>query len=356
MRFNLSTVVFCLCFFSIDAFSKVNFNRDVRPILSDRCFACHGPDANDRKAKLRLDQADGVDGAYRTRDDVTAIKPGSIKGSELWYRITTDDADDLMPPSKSHKDPLTKKEQSIIKRWIEEGAPYEKFWAFVPARKPKIPKVKNSAWSKQPIDLQVLAKLDSLNLKPSPDADKRTLIRRVTFDLTGLPPTRDEIKAFLSDDRPEAYEALVDRLLGKKQYGEHVARYWLDLVRFADTNGMHKDFYRNFIAYRDWVIRAFNDNLGYDDFVRFQLAGDLFPDATSDQLVASGFNRLHLIIDRGTALPEESFFKNVVDRVTAVGTTFMGMTVHCATCHDHKYDPLTQKDFYSLFALSLIHI
>jgi len=350
MRFNLSALVFCLYFFSIDAFSKVNFNRDVRPILSDRCFACHGPDAHDRKAKLRLDQADGVDGAYRTRDDVTAIKPGSIKDSELWYRITTDDADDLMPPSKSHKDPLTKKEQSIIKRWIEEGAPYEKFWAFVPARKPKIPKIKNSTWSKQPIDLQVLAKLDSLNLKPSPEADKRTLIRRVTFDLTGLPPTRDEIKVFLADDRPKAYEALVDRLLDKKQYGEHVARYWLDLVRFADTNGMHKDFYRNFIAYRDWVIRAFNENLGYDDFVRFQLAGDLFPDATSDQLVASGFNRLHLIIDRGTALPEESFFKNVVDRVTAVGTTFMGMTVHCATCHDHKYDPLTQKDFYSLFA------
>ena len=154
----------------------------------------------------------------------------------------------------------------------------------------------------------------------------------------------------MADDRPEAYEALVDRLLTKKQYGEHLARYWLDLVRFADTNGMHKDFYRNFIAYRDWVIRAFNENLGYDDFVRYQLAGDLFPNATSDQLVASGFNRLHLIIDRGTALPEESFFKNVVDRVTAVGTTFMGMTVHCATCHDHKYDPLTQKDFYSLFA------
>ena len=350
MRFNLSALVFCIYFFSIDAFSKVNFNRDVRPILSDRCFACHGPDAHDRKAKLRLDQADGVDGAYRTHDEVTAIKPGSIKDSELWYRITTDDADDLMPPAKSHKKPLSKEEQAIIRRWIEEGAHYEQFWAFVPARKPNIPKVKNSAWSKQPIDLQVLAKLDSLNLKPSPEADKRTLIRRVSLDLIGLPPTRDEIKAFLSDDRPEAFEALVDRLLGKKQYGEHVARYWLDLVRFADTNGMHKDFYRNFIAYRDWVIRAFNDNLGYDDFVRFQLAGDLFPNATSDQLVASGFNRLHLIIDRGTALPEESFFKNVVDRVTAVGTTFMGMTVHCATCHDHKYDPFTQKDFYSLFA------
>jgi hypothetical protein len=354
----LSEQIRCLCLAvlivlgsAVSAFGmEVSFNQDVFPILSDRCFACHGPDSHDRKAKLRLDQADGVDGAYRTHDGVTAIKPGSIKDSELWYRITTDDADDLMPPSKANKKSLSKEEQAVIKSWIEAGAPYERFWAFVPAKKPEMPKVKDSSLSKLLIDRLVLAKLDSLNLQPSPEADKRTLIRRVSFDLTGLPPSREEIKAFLADDRPEAYEALVDRLLTKKQYGEHLARYWLDLVRFADTNGMHKDFYRNFIAYRDWVIRAFNENLGYDDFVRYQLAGDLFPNATSDQLVASGFNRLHLIIDRGTALPEESFFKNVVDRVTAVGTTFMGMTVHCATCHDHKYDPLTQKDFYSLFA------
>jgi hypothetical protein len=354
----LSEQIRCLCLAvlivlgsAVSAFGmEVSFNQDVFPILSDRCFACHGPDSHDRKAKLRLDQADGVDGAYRTHDGVTAIKPGSIKDSELWYRITTDDADDLMPPSKANKKSLSKEEQAVIKSWIEAGAPYERFWAFVPAKKPEMPKVKDSSLSKLLIDRLVLAKLDSLNLQPSPEADKRTLIRRVSFDLTGLPPSREEIKAFLADDRPEAYEALVDRLLTKKQYGEHLARYWLDLVRFADTNGMHKDFYRNFIAYRDWVIRAFNENLGYDDFVRYQLAGDLFSNATSDQLVASAFNRLHLIIDRGTALPEESFFKNVVDRVTAVGTTFMGMTVHCATCHDHKYDPLTQKDFYSLFA------
>jgi hypothetical protein len=349
-RFILGAIVFTCSGITAGFGQTVSFNQDVFPILSDRCFACHGPDAHDRKAKLRLDQADGNEGAYRTHKGSTAIKPGSIEDSELWYRITTDDADDLMPPAKAHKKPLSKDEQAIIKRWIEAGAPYERFWAFAPARKPEIPKVKNSAWSKLPIDRLVLAKLDSLGLQPSEDADKRTLIRRVSFDLTGLPPTREEIKAFLADNRTQAYEALIDRLLTKEQYGEHLARYWLDLVRFADTNGMHKDFYRNFIAYRDWVIRSFNENLGYDDFVRYQLAGDLFPNATSDQLVASGFNRLHLIIDRGTALPEESFFKNVVDRVTAVGTTFMGMTVHCATCHDHKYDPLTQKDFYSLFA------
>jgi len=329
---------------------EVSFNRDVFPILSGRCFVCHGPNAKDRKAKLRLDRADGAEGAYRTHKDSTAIKPGSLKDSALWHRITTSDVDERMPPPEAHKKPLSKKEQAIIKSWIEAGAPYEKFWAFVPAKKSNPPKVKDHQWSNQPIDLYVLAKLEAAGLKPSKEADKRTLIRRVSFDLTGLPPTRDDVRAFLADKGPQAYEALVDRLLANKQYGEHVARYWLDLVRFADTNGMHKDFYRNLIAYRDWVIRAFNDNLGYDDFLRYQLAGDLFPKATNDQLVASGFNRLHLIIDRGTALPEESFYKNVVDRVTAVGTTFMGMTVHCASCHDHKFDPLTQKDFYSMFA------
>ncbi|MCB1094537.1 MAG: PSD1 domain-containing protein [Verrucomicrobiae bacterium] len=329
---------------------EISFNRDVRPILSDRCFACHGPDAHERKAKLRLDLPDGADGAYRTHEDSTAIAPGSIDDSEVWYRITSTDADDLMPPPKSQKKALTESEQEIIRRWIEGGAKFDDFWAFVPPSLPEAPEVTEKDWSDQPIDLHVLARLEAEGMKPSEDADKRTLIRRVTFDLTGLPPSLEEVQAFLADKSPKAYEALVDRLLSRKQYGEHMARYWLDLVRFADTNGMHKDFYRNFISYRDWVIRAFNDNLSYDEFVRYQLAGDLYPDATNDQLVASGFNRLHLIIDRGTALPEESFYKNVVDRVTAVGTAFMGMTVHCATCHDHKYDPLTQKDFYSLFA------
>ena len=213
-----------------------------------------------------------------------------------------------------------------------------------------MPAVRKTDWSAAPIDRFVLARLEKEGLAPAAEADRRTLIRRVTFDLTGLPPTREEVAAFLADKNPGAYARLVDRLLARPQYGEHMARYWLDLVRFADTNGMHKDFYRNNVAYRDWVIRAFNENLGYDDFVRYQLAGDLYPDATDDQLAASGFHRLHLIIDKGTALPEESFFKNVTDRVTAVGTAFMGLTVHCATCHDHKYDPLTMKDFYSLSA------
>ncbi len=330
---------------------EIRFNRDIRPILSDRCFHCHGPDENDRKGKLRLDQSDGIHGAYRTLEGITAIKPKSIADSDLWKRITTDDKDEVMPPTDSHKKALTVAEKKLIKQWIEEGAGYEDYWAFVPPRKPAIPTaIKNTKWSKKPVDLFVLRKLEAEGLSPAAPADKRTLIRRVTFDLTGLPPTRDEIRAFLTDTSPKAYESLIDRLLAKKQYGEHMTKYWLDLVRFADTNGMHHDHYREMSPYRDWVIRSFNSNLPYDKFTTYQLAVDLYQKPTRDQLIASGFNRLHLIIDRGTALPEESFSKNVLDRVTSVGTAFMGMTVGCAVCHDHKYDPFTMKDFYSMSA------
>ncbi len=346
--YSILLILVCSISATAQEASVVSFNRDIRPILSDRCFACHGPNAESRQADLRLDQAEGPSSAHEV-----AIVPGSIEESELWQRITSDDDDYRMPPPDSHKPPLTEKEQQIFKHWIETGAKYLRFWAFERPKKPGLPRVKNTGWSQLPIDLFVLQKIESAGMTPSPQSDDRTLIRRLTFDLTGLPPTRAEIKEFL-DERQQfgeaAWERLLDRLLARKQYGEHMARYWLDLVRFADTNGMHKDFYRNHVAYRDWVIRAFNENLGYDDMVRYQLAGDLYEDPTDDQLIASGFHRLHLIIDRGTALPEESYFKNVVDRVSAFGTTFMGMTVHCAQCHDHKYDPITQKDFYSLFA------
>ena len=321
-----------IAFFALSVTAEVDFQRDIWPILSDRCFACHGPDAHDRKAKLRLDQADGPHGAYRTnRDDLHVIKPGNLLESEFWYRISTDDPELIMPPPKAHKPTLSKAEQAKFKEWIESGAKYEKFWAFEPPKK-------------------AAGDIDSLAKPKAPEADKRTLIRRVTFDLTGLPPTREEIHAFLADDKADAWERLVDGLIARPAYGENMARYWMDLVRFADTNGMHKDFYRHMTPYRDWIIRAFNDNLNYADFLRYQLAGDLYEEPTQDQLIASGFNRLHLIIDRGTALPEESFYKNVVDRVTAVGTSFMGLTVQCAQCHDHKYDPFTKKDFYALFA------
>ena len=343
-------IFFLGIFSSVLLAKEVSFNRDIRPILSNKCFSCHGPDKHERKAELRLDLSEGSDGAYREKDGIFALKPGSIDDSELWHRIISEDSEEVMPPPEANKKLLTVQEKELIKAWINSGAKYEKFWAFEKPKQPDFPKVKNGKWSDEPIDLFVMKRLESSGITPSAEADKRTLIRRLSLDLTGLPPSREEVRKFDSDDSGDAYEQLVDSLLSREQYGEHMARYWLDLVRFADTNGMHKDYYRNSIAYRDWVIRAYNENLRYDEFVRYQLAGDLFPDASSDQLIASGFNRLHLIIDVGTALPEESFFKNVTDRVTAVGTAFMGMTVQCAACHDHKYDPITQKDYYSLFA------
>lgn len=231
-----------------------------------------------------------------------------------------------------------------------QAALAQQHWAFVAPTKPATPVLTNSSWSEQAIDRFIMRKLEAASLKPSPRASKRTLIRRLGFDLTGLPPSRSEIQAFLADDSNDAYERLVDRLLAKPGYGEHMTRYWLDLVRFADTNGVHHDHYRELTPYRDWVIRSFNQNLSFDRFTIDQIAGDLYPKPTDDQLIASGFHRLHMIIDRGTALPEESLARNVIDRVTAVGTAFMGLTVQCAVCHDHKYDPIEQRDFFSLSA------
>ncbi len=332
------------------AAEDVSFNRDVRPLLADRCFPCHGPNDADRQARLRLDVPGGNQGAYRTRRGVTAIKPGDLEGSELWYRITSDDELVAMPPRDSHKKPLTAEEAALIGRWIQEGAEYQDFWAFVPPRKSPPPKIGHPAWREGIVDPYVMANLEALTIVPKKVADKRTLIRRVSFDLTGLPPTLEEIDRFLEDQSPSAYEELVERLFESPAYGEHMARYWADLVRLADTNGMHKDFPRDFSEYRSWLIRSFNDNLPFDDFVKYQLAGDLYPDPTTDQLVASGFNRLHLIIDRGTALPEESHHKNVLDRVQAFGTAFLGLTVQCAQCHDHKYDPIRQRDYYQIYA------
>jgi hypothetical protein len=320
----------------------VSFNRDVRPILSDRCFHCHGPDKLHREAELRLDQADGDEGAYQV------IKPKSLKQSKLWHRITSDDSDKAMPPSDSHKKPLTAAEKSIIKKWIEEGAQYDTFWAF---KKPKIAKPKvTGQWGDGAIDRYVYARLKAASIDPSPEADKRTLLRRVTFDLTGLPPTLKELADFEADTSPDAYEKRVDALLTRPQYGEHMARYWADLVRLGDTDGLHSDPFRDFSTYRDWVIRAFNANLPYDQFIRDQLAGDLYEKPTVDQLVASGFNRLNLMFVRGSVLPEESLHRNVLDRVEAVGTAFLGLTVQCAQCHDHKYDPISQREFFQLYA------
>ncbi len=334
------------------ASAEISFNQDIRPILSSKCIVCHGPDEGvdakgktNRKAGLRLDTPEG---AYAEKDGIVALKPGSLSDSEAWVRIM--DTDDPMPPQDDHAKPLTSGEKELIKKWIEQGAEYEDFWAFVPVKKQTLPNIKKTDWPQSDIDRFTLAKMEGEGKSPKSKADKRTLVRRLALDLTGLPPTLDEIKQYLDDNSPEATQNLVNRLMAKPAYGEHMAKYWLDLVRVADTNGNHHDHFRDHSPYRDWVIQAFNQNLPYNDFTKYQIAGDLYENPTQEQLIASGFNRLHLIIDRGTALPEESHFKNVVDRVSAVGTAFMGLTLQCAVCHDHKYDPITQKDFYQMYA------
>ncbi len=337
LRNNLPALlaVFTVCAVSpgvqADEADAISYNQDVRPILSNNCFACHGPDPEDRQADARLDVPDEID------------------LNEVVSRITETDLDIVMPPPHSNKK-LSKKQISILKQWIADGAKYETHWAFLPPKEHDLPAVNDAAWSDHAIDRFVLKRLQRQKLQPNEPADRRTLIRRVTLDLTGLPPTVEDVRAFANDTSPDAYEKLVDRLLKSSHFGEHMARYWLDLVRFADTNGLHHDHYREMTPYRDWVIRSFNDNLPFRDFVIDQIAGDLHEQPTTDQKIASGFNRLHLIIDRGTALPEESFMRNVVDRVSSVGTAFLGLTLECAVCHDHKYDPITQRDFYQFYA------
>jgi len=324
--------------------TTVSFNRDIRPLLSDRCFHCHGPDEQDRKAGLRLDRRDGDEGA------LNALTPNDVAGSELYKRITSTDPDVVMPPPDAHKKPISPEEQKLFKAWIEEGGNYETFWAFTSLEPPSFPPAADSTWGTGPIDRFVKRKLDEHGISPQPAGDRRTLLRRLSLDLTGLPPSRSDISEFLADQSANSYEKAVDHLLKSPTFGEHMGRHWLDLVRFADTNGIHHDHYRDLSPYRDWVIRSFNQNLAYDDFVRYQLAGDLYDTPSNDQLTASGFNRLHMIIDRGTMLPEESHARNVIDRVTSVGTAFMGLTVGCAVCHDHKYDPISSREFYQLYA------
>lgn len=325
---------------------EIRFNRDIRPILADRCFHCHGPDEADRQADLRLDQLD------EQGHTAGILGGGNAETSELVQRIISTDPDVVMPPPDSHKKPLTPEEVDRFRAWIDQGAAYESFWAFNPIEKLALPSLDSEGedWMLNPIDRFVWRQQERESVKPSPSADRRTLIRRLALDLTGLPPSPEEIDRFLSDGSSNSYEAIVDHYLGSSRYGEHMARYWLDLVRFADTNGIHHDHYRDLTPYRTWVIKSFNANLPYDQFVRDQVAGDLLDDPSNEQLTASGFNRLHMIIDRGTMLPEESLARNVIDRVTAVGTAFMGLTVGCAVCHDHKYDPITSKEFYQLYA------
>jgi hypothetical protein len=325
----------------------IDFNRDIRPLLSENCFACHGPDKKQRKAKLRLDTREGA--LAKLRSGAIAVVPGKPDESDLIDRISSDDSDFRMPPSKTGKR-LTKKQIALFTDWIKQGASWSGHWAFTPAKRPALPRVANSAWPRNPIDYFILARLEAAGLRPNAPTNRRRLLRRVTLDLTGLPPTPQEVDAFVTDRSPNAYEKVVDRLLQSPRYGEHVARFWLDAARFGDTHGLHLDNYRAIWPYRDWVIKAFNANKPFDTFVTEQLAGDLLPNATLDQQVATGFNRCHVTTSEGGSIEEEVYVRNVVDRVETTGIVFLGMTVGCARCHDHKYDPLKQKEFYQLFA------
>ena len=323
--------------------ATVDFNREIRLIFSDNCFACHGPDEATRKAKLRLDTKDG---AFAKTGVIVA---GKSAESRLVKRITSKDPNAVMPPADSgHK--LTDKQIELVKRWIDEGAEWNEHWAFIAPRRLELPTVASKGWVKNPIDAFVLARLEKEGLKPAPEADRATLIRRVSLDLTGLPPTPAEVDAFLADKSPDAYEKVVDRLLASPRYGEKMALHWLDLARYADTHGYHIDSHRDMWPWRDWVIKSFNENKRFDQYTIEQLAGDLLPNATAEQKIASGFNRNHMINFEGGAIPEEYLTEYLVDRVETTATAWMGLTMGCARCHSHKFDPISQKEFYQFYA------
>lgn len=325
----------------------VDYNRDIRPILSENCFACHGFDEKSRKAKLRLD---GAEFAHADRDGFTAFKPGDLANSEAWLRIISPEEDEVMPPPDSHSK-LTAAQKEKIKLWIEAGAKYSAHWAFVAPQKSPLPRIENSKSKiENPIDAFVQAQLVAQKLRPAPEADRRTLIRRLAFDLTGLPPSVAEVEAFAADRAPHAVERLVDRLLASPHFGERMALDWLDAARYADTNGFSIDGGRHLWLWRDWVIQAFNDNLPYDRFLATQLAGDLFPNRTESDQIATGFQRNNMVTHEGGTIPEENLTNYNADRVKTLGEAVLGLTLACAQCHDHKFDPITQKDYFRTFA------
>jgi len=325
----------------------VDFNFHVKPILSDRCFACHGPDERVRKASLRLDRKEIAFG--RLPSGRTAIVAGDAGRSALVARITSTDPKVMMPPPESHLS-LNDYERAVLVRWIDQGAQWKPHWSFIPPKKPDVPAVGDTGWAKNDVDRFVLHALERRGRHPSKEASREPLIRRVTFDLTGLPPTVEEIDAFLKDQQPGAYERVVDRLLASPAYGERMANEWMDIARYADSHGYQDDGMRQMWPWRDWVISAFNRNLPYDKFITWQLAGDLLPNPTQEQRLATGFNRNHMQSQEGGIVPEEYRTEYVVDRVNTFGRAFLGLSVECARCHDHKYDPIEQKEFYRLFS------
>ena len=325
---------------------KVEFNRDIRPILSETCFNCHGPAKSTRKAGLRLDTKDGA---------MSVIAPGKVADSFLYQRITSKDVFEHMPPPKSGKK-LSAQQIELLRRWIEQGAPWQEHWAFIAPKRPELPKVKNAKWVRNPIDAFILARLEKEGITPSPEADPRTLIRRVTLDLTGLPPTVTEIEEFVAawdsanTKREQVWGDLVNRLLDSPRYGERMVLEWLDAARYSDTNGYQTDGTRAMWPWRDWVIEALNKNMPFDQFTIEQIAGDMLPNATIPQKIATGFHRNHMLNGEGGRIAEESRVDYVVDRVDTTGAVWLGLTVGCGRCHDHKYDPISQKEYYQLYA------
>ncbi len=337
--FRVFLASFCLGCLWAEA-APIDFNRDVRPILSDQCFFCHGPDAADRKADLRLDEREAA---------LDVLSPGKPEESMLLERVHTSDAEDLMPPPATKRE-LTTDQKAILRQWIAEGAPYDEHWAYRSLEAIPIPKVDDASRVRNPIDAFVQRRLEEREWTLSAEAERERLIRRVTFDLTGLPPTPQEIDTFLADTSSDAYEDLVDRLLRSKRYGERMAAEWMDVARYSDSYGYQVDRDRRVWPWRDWVIQAFNDNLPYDDFITWQLAGDLLPNASREQRLATTFNRLHSQKVEGGSVPEEFRVEYVADRTHTFGTAFLGLTLECSRCHDHKYDPISQKEYYQLFA------
>jgi hypothetical protein len=329
--------------------AHVDFNIHIRPILSDRCFKCHGPDAKQRKADLRLDIADSAFAALKDNAGMFAIVPGKPEQSQMYHRIISEDTAELMPPPSSNL-VLSEYEKKLIEKWIKQGAEYKPHWAFIAPHPQQIPETENKEWAKNDIDKFILAKMESMNLSPNEQADKERLLKRVCFDLTGLPPTIEMQDKFLNVNSANAYEKIVDELLTNKHYGEKMAVNWLDVARYADSHGYQDDGLRTMWPWRDWVIHAFNENYSYEKFVTWQLAGDLLPEPTKEMLLATGFNRNHKITQEGGVIDEEYRLEYVTDRTNTFGKTFLAMTFECAKCHDHKFDPIPQRSYYSTFA------
>jgi Protein of unknown function (DUF1553)/Protein of unknown function (DUF1549)/Planctomycete cytochrome C len=328
---------------------SVDYNLHIRPILSDRCFKCHGPDANQRKAHLRLDTPEGALAALKDNPDAHAIVPGDPGKSEVYLRISSTDTSSVMPPIKSNLK-LNEHEIELLKKWIAQGAKFKPHWAFIPPKQTAIPEVDDKTWSHNEIDNFVLAKIETRGLEPNPEADKERILKRLSFDLTGLPPSIELQDKFLNDNSDNAYEKVVDELFKQPSYGEKMATYWMDVARYADSHGYQDDGLRTMWPWRDWVIHAFNENYSYDKFILWQLAGDLLPDPTKEQLLATGFNRNHKITQEGGVIDEEYRIEYVTDRTNTFGKAFLALTFECAKCHDHKYDPILQKDYHRAFA------